>query len=75
MKKLFLMSAFALMAFAANATERVGSVVTTSCGKRVMTVSSDHGFLNKDDYYNYMRELNEAECGTYEMPKEVANRF
>lgn len=28
MKKLFLMSAFALMAFAANATEPVGSVVT-----------------------------------------------
>lgn len=56
MKKLFLMSAFALMAFAANATEPVGSVVTTSCGKRVMTVPSDHGFLNKNDYYNYMRE-------------------
>ena len=75
MKKLFLMSAFALMAFAANATEPVGSVVTTSCGKRVMTVSLNDGFLNKDDYYNDMRELNEAECGTYEMTKEVANRF
>ena len=75
MKKLFLMSAFALMAFAANATEPVGSVVTTSCGKRVMTVSSNDGFLNKNDYYNYMKELNEAECGTYEMPKEIADRF
>lgn len=40
-----------------------------------MTVPSDHGFLNKNDYYNYMRELNEAECGTYEMPKEIADRF
>lgn len=75
MKKLFLMSAFALMAFAANATEPVGSVVTTSCGKRVMTVPSDHGFLNKNDYNNYMKELNEAECGTYEMPKEITDRF
>lgn len=75
MKKLFLMSAFALMAVAANATEPVGSVVTTSCGKRVMTVSSNDGFLDKKDYYNYMRELNEAEFGTYEMPKEIADRF
>lgn len=75
MKKLFLMSAFALMAVAANATEPVGSVVTTSCGKRVMTVSSNDGFLNKEDYYDYMRELNEVECGTREMPKEIADRF
>ena len=75
MKKLFLMSAFALMAFAANATEPVGSVVTTSCGKRVMTVSSNDGFLNKEDYYDYMRELNEVECGTREIPKEIADRF
>lgn len=75
MKKLFLMSAFALMAIAANATEPVGSVVTTSCGKRVMTVSSNDGFLNKEDYYDYMRDLNEVECGTREMPKEIADRF
>lgn len=75
MKKLFLMSAFALMAFAANATEPVGSVVTTSCGKRVMTVSSNDGFLNKEDYYDYMRDVNEVECGTREMPKEIADRF
>ena len=75
MKKLFLMSAFALMAVAANATEPVGSVVTPSCGKRVMTVSSNDGFLNKEDYYDYMRELNEVECGTREMPKEIADRF
>jgi hypothetical protein len=75
MKKLFLMSAFALMAVAANATEPVGSVVTTSCGKRVMTVSSNDGFLNKEDYYDYMRDLNEVECGTREMPKEIADRF
>ena len=75
MKKLFLMSAFTLMAVAANATEPVGSVVTTSCGKRVMTVSSNDGFLNKEDYYDYMRELNEVECGTREMPKEIADRF
>ena len=75
MKKLFLISAFALMAVAANATEPVGSVVTTSCGKRVMTVSSNDGFLNKEDYYDYMRELNEVECGTREMPKEIADRF
>lgn len=75
MKKLFLMSAFALMAFAANATEPVGSVVTTSCGKRLMTVSSNDGFLNKEDYYDYMRDLNEVECGTREMPKEIADRF
>lgn len=75
MKKLFLMSAFALMAVAANATEPVGSVVTTSCGKRVMTVSSNDGFLNKEDYYDYMRDVNEVECGTREMPKEIADRF
>lgn len=75
MKKLFLMSAFALMAFAANATEPVGSVVTTSCGKRLMTVSSNDGFLNKEDYYDYMRDLNVVECGTREMPKEIADRF
>ena len=75
MKKLFLMSAFALMGVAANATEPVGSVVTTSCGKRVMTVSSNDGFLNKEDYYDYMRDLNEVECGTREMPKEIADRF
>lgn len=75
MKKMFLMSAFALMAVAANATEPVGSVVTTSCGKRVMTVSSNDGFLNKEDYYDYMRDLNEVECGTREMPKEIADRF
>lgn len=75
MKKLFLMSAFALMAFAANATQPVGSVVTTSCGKRLMTVSSNDGFLNKEDYYDYMRDLNEVECGTREMPKEIADRF
>ena len=75
MKKLFLMSAFALMAFAANTTQPVGSVVTTSCGKRLMTVSSNDGFLNKEDYYDYMRDLNEVECGTREMPKEIADRF
>ena len=75
MKKLFLMSAFALMAVAANATEPVGSVVTTSCGQRVMTVSSNDGFLNKEDYYDYMRDLKEVECGTREMPKEIADRF
>ena len=75
MKKLFLMSAFALMAVAANATEPVGSEVTTSCGKRLMTVSSNDGFLNKEDYYDYMRDLNEVECGTREMPKEIADRF
>ena len=75
MKKLCLMSAVALMALAAHATEPVGSVVTTSCGKRVMTVSSNDGFLNKEDYYDYMRELNEVECGTREMPKEIADRF
>ncbi len=75
MKKMFLMSAFALMAVAANATEPVGSVVTTSCGKRLMTVSSNDGFLNKEDYYDYMRDLNEVECGTREMPKEIADRF
>lgn len=75
MKKLFLMSAFALMAFAANATEPVGSVVTTSCGKRVMTVSFNDSFLNNEDYYDYMRDLNEVECGTREMPKEIADRF
>lgn len=69
------MSAFALMAFVANATEPVGSVVTTSCGKRLMTVSSNDGFLNKEDYYDYMRDLNEVECGTREMPKEIADRF
>ena len=34
MKKLFLMSAFALMAVAANAA---GTIVNTSCGKQVMT--------------------------------------
>lgn len=74
MKKLFLMSAFALMAVAANAVEPTGTVVTTSCGKKVMTVSSDC-FSSKEEYYKYLRELNQAECGTYEMPREVADRF
>lgn len=37
MKKLFLMSAFALMGVAANAAEHVGTVVTTSCGKQITT--------------------------------------
>lgn len=40
-----------------------------------MTVSSNDGFLNKEDYYDYMRDLNEVECGTREMPKEIADRF
>lgn len=40
MKKLFLMSAFALMGVAANAS--TGTVVSTSCGKQVMTVGPEY---------------------------------
>lgn len=50
MKKLFLMSAFALMGVAANAS--TGTVVSTSCGKQVMTVGPEY-FARTDDFIDY----------------------
>lgn len=61
MKKLFLMSAFALMGVAANAS--TGTVVSTSCGKQVMTVGPEY-FDRTDDFVDYLQDLNEAYCGS-----------
>lgn len=57
MKKIFLMSAFALMAVAANAA---GTIVNTSCGKQVMTCSI-YEFETSFDFVDY---LDETYCGT-----------
>lgn len=54
------MSAFALMTMAANAS--TGMVISTSCGKQVMTVGPEC-FENFDDLISYMEEVNEVECG------------
>jgi len=62
MKKLFLMSAFALMAVTANAAEHVGTVLHTSCGKDVMTVAPEY-FENSSEYFSYLTELNDTYCG------------
>lgn len=61
MKKLFLMSAFALMGVAANAS--TGTVVSTSCGKQVMTCSI-YEFETSFDFVDYLDDLNETYCGT-----------
>ena len=61
MKKLFLMSAFALMGVAANAS--TGTVVSTSCGKQVMTVGPEY-FDRTDDFVDYLQDLNDAYCGS-----------
>ena len=60
MKKLFLMSAFMLLAVAANASN--GMVISTSCGKQVMTVGPEC-FEDFDDLLSYMDEVNIANCG------------
>ena len=60
MKKLYLMSAFALMAVAANAA---GTIVNTSCGKQVMTCSI-YEFETSFDFVDYLDDLNETYCGT-----------
>lgn len=62
MKNLFFLSAFALMAMAANAAEHVGSVVTTSCGKQVMTVAPEY-FSEASEFVDYLEDLNETYCG------------
>ena len=62
MKKIILMSAFALIVVAANAAEHVGSVVTTSCGKQVMTVAPEY-FSKPSDFVDYLEDLNETYCG------------
>ena len=54
MKKLFLMSAFALMGVVANAAEHVGTVVTTSCGKQIMTVAPEF-FSKSEEFVDYRR--------------------
>ena len=61
MKKLFLMSAFALRGGAASAS--TGAVVATSCGKQVMTVGPED-FDRTDDFVDYLQDLNEAYCGS-----------
>ena len=60
MKKLILMSVFGLMAVAANASQ--GTVVHTSCGKKVMTVGPEF-FENPDEFSDYLKELNMIYCG------------
>lgn len=60
MKKLISMSVFELMAVAANASQ--GMVVTTSCGKQVMTVGPEC-FESIQDLTDYLEELNVAHCG------------
>lgn len=62
MKKLFLMSAFALMAVAANAADHVGTVLHTSCGRDVMTVAPEF-FSKSEEFVDYIEDLNETYCG------------
>ena len=62
MKKLFLMSAFALMAVAANAADHVGTVLHTSCGRDVMTVAPEF-FSKSEEFVDYIDDLNETYCG------------
>ena len=62
MKKLFLMSAFALRAVAANAADHVGTVLHTSCGRDVMTVAPEF-FSKSEEFVDYIEDLNETYCG------------
>lgn len=62
MKKLFLMSAFALMAVAANAADHVETVLHTSCGRDVMTVAPEF-FSKSEEFVDYIEDLNETYCG------------
>ena len=62
MKKLFLMSAFALMAVAANGADHVGTVLHTSCGRDVMTVAPEF-FSKSEEFVDYIEDLNETYCG------------
>ena len=62
MKKLFLMSALALMAVAANAADHVGTVLHTSCGRDVMTVAPEF-FSKSEEFVDYIEDLNETYCG------------
>lgn len=73
MKKVALFAIFGLMALAGNATEPIGSVVTTTCGKKMSTVPSNY-FTDPKEYEEYMKELNEALCNKKEMPKDIEDR-
>lgn len=47
-----------------------GCWVHTSCGKVVMTVSEpgSQEYMTEEEYDKYMRDINEAYCGTRERP-------
>lgn len=44
--------------------------VHTSCGKTVMTISQSDadGYMSAKEYKDYLRDMNEAYCGTREDP-------
>lgn len=71
MKKKILILAFGLVAVTANAVQNdytvVGTEVITTCGKRVMTVSSSF-FSSMSEYNDYLRDINEINCGTRSLP-------
>lgn len=59
MKKIFLLVAFAAVAFSADAS----MIYTKWCGKQVQTVSPDY-FTNDEDREWYYNWLNEDLCGS-----------
>lgn len=71
MKKKILILAFGLVAIAANAVQNdypvVGTEVITTCGKHVYTVSSSF-FGSISEYEDYLRDINEINCGTRSLP-------
>ena len=74
MKKILVLT-FGLIAVAANGMQSPdytvnGTEVITSCGKRVSTVSSSF-FNSMSEYTEYLRDLNEINCGTRDLPRFI----
>ncbi len=63
MKKIFLLVAFAAVAFGADAS----MMFTSWCGKVCQTVSPDF-FEDPADWEDYKRELNKIMCGSEDDP-------
>ena len=63
MKKIFLLVAFAAVAFGADAS----MMFTSWCGKVCQTVDESY-FEDPADWESYKRELNKIMCGSEENP-------
>lgn len=63
MKKIFLLVAFATVAFSADASY----MLKTWCGEVCQTVSEDY-FENRDEWLDYIKEMTILMCGSATNP-------